>query len=62
MHGLCPEDPENKHFPCPIIFYPGRETILDYLYRKRKSVVVQSGGWIGKYFPLLAKTSIDMLF
>ena len=62
MHGLLPDDAENKHFPCPIIFYPGRETILDYLHRKRTSVVVQSGGWIGKYFPLLGKTAIDMLF
>lgn len=36
--------------------------MLDYLHRQRKSFVVQSGGWIGKYFPLLAKTAITMLF
>ena len=25
-------------------------------------IVVQSGGWVGKYFPLLAKTAFYMLF
>lgn len=34
---------------------------MDYLNRTNESVVVQSGGWIGKYYPLLAKTAIMML-
>jgi hypothetical protein len=61
MNFLEFKDPENKHYPCPIIFYNGRETLLDYLNRTNESVVVQSGGWIGKYYPLLAKTAIMML-
>lgn len=61
MTHLLPDDPQNKHYPCPIIFYYGRETLLDYLNRTNESIVVQSGGWIGKYYPLLAKTAIMML-
>lgn len=61
MNFLESKDIENKHYPCPIIFYNGRETLLDYLNRTNESVVVQSGGWIGKYYPLLAKTAIMML-
>jgi hypothetical protein len=44
-----------------VIFYEGRETILDYLNRTDKSIVVQSGGMTGQYYPLLAKTAIMML-
>jgi hypothetical protein len=61
MNYLIAEDPQNKHYPCPIIFYNGRETLLDYLNRTDETIVVQSGGWIGKYYPLLAKTAILML-
>jgi len=61
MNGLLPLDPNNKHYPCPILFYSGRETLLDYLNRTNERIVVQSGGWVGKYYPLLAKTAIMML-
>lgn len=50
------------NFRCPIVFYNDRETILDYANRTRTDIVVQNGGWIGKYFPLLARTAYDMLF
>lgn len=50
------------HYYCPIIFYKNRETVLDYLCRKYTDIVVHSGGWVGKYFPLLAKTAVSMLF
>lgn len=58
MKYLLPDDKDNEHYPCPIIFYRGRETLLDYLNRTDESVVVQSGGWVGKYHPLLAKTAV----
>jgi hypothetical protein len=61
MNYLLPDDTSNVHYPCPIIFYSGRETLLDYLNRTDETIVVQSGGWIGKYYPLLAKTAVDML-
>ena len=50
------------NYRCPIVFYNNRETILDYANRTRTDIVVQNGGWIGKYFPLLARTAYDMLF
>ena len=50
------------NYRCPILFYNSRETLLDYANRTREDIVVQSGGWIGKYFPLLARTAFDMLF
>ena len=61
MNGLLPNDPKNKHYPCPILFYSGRETLIDYLNRTNERIVIQSGGWVGKYYPLLAKTAIMML-
>ena len=50
------------NFKCPIVFYNSRETLLDYANRTKKDIVVQNGGWIGKYYPLLAKTAYEMLF
>lgn len=50
------------NYRCPIVFYNNRETILDYANRTKDDIVVQNGGWIGKYFPLLARTAYDMLF
>lgn len=47
---------------CPIVFYNARETILSYYKRTNKDIVVQTGGWVGKYFPLLALTAYKMLF
>ena len=61
MNGLLPNDPKNKHYPCPILFYSGRETLIDYLNRTNERIVIQSGGWVGKYYPLLAKTAVMML-
>ncbi len=52
----------NRHYPYPMIFYEGRETLLDYLQRKDESVVVQSGGWMVNEYPLMAKTVVQMLF
>lgn len=60
MNFLSAED--SYHYYCPIIFYKNRETVFDYLFRKYTDIVVQSGGWVGKYFPLLAKTAVQMLF
>jgi hypothetical protein len=60
MNGL--ELLSYKNYRCPMVFYEGRETILDYLNRNEKSIVVQTGGWIGKYYPYLAKTAYRLLF
>ena len=50
------------NYKCPIVFYNSRETLLDYANRTRTDIVVQNGGWIGKYYPLLARTAFDMLY
>ena len=50
------------NYKCPIVFYNSRETLLDYANRTRTDIVVQNGGWIGKYYPLLARTAYDMIF
>lgn len=62
MRGVDAKNPLNKHFPYPMIFYQGRETLLDYMQRKDESIVVQSGGWLSSQYPLLAKTAVQMLF
>jgi len=62
MNGIDAKSPLNKHFSYPMIFYEGRETLLDYLQRKDETVVVQSGGSIINEYPLLAKTVLQMLF
>ena len=51
-----------KNFLCPIVFYQGKETICDYLNRTESDIVVQSGGWVGKYYPLLSSSAYKMLF
>ena len=50
------------NYRCPIVFYDSRETVCDYLNRTDKDIVVQTGGWIGKYYPLLASSSYKLLF
>ena len=35
---------------------------MDFANRTKKDIVVQNGGWIAKYYPLLARTAYDMLF
>jgi len=50
------------NYKCPIVFYNARETICDYLNRTEKDIVVQSGGWIGKYYPFLASSAFKLLF
>jgi hypothetical protein len=60
MKNLKPKSVYNA--ACPIVFYQGRETILGYYKRNIKDIVVQTGGWVGKYFPLLALTAYKLLF
>ena len=60
MQNLKPESYNNK--PCPIVFYNNRETLLDFANRTKTDIVVQNGGWVAKYYPLLARTAYDMLF
>jgi len=60
MKNLKPKSAYNA--ACPIVFYQGRETILGYYKRSNKDIVVQTGGWVGKYFPLLALTAFKLLF
>lgn len=48
---------------CSVVSFDGRETLLDYLNRDTtKKVVVTGGGWVGKFYPLVGKTAIEMLF
>ena len=60
MKNLKPKSVYNA--ACPIVFYNARETILSYYKRTNKDIVVQTGGWVGKYFPLIALTAYRMLF
>lgn len=60
MQNLNPNSYYNA--TCPIVFYKNRETLLDFANRTKKDIVVQNGGWIAKYYPLLARTAYDMLF
>ena len=51
-----------QNYACPMIFYDGRETVLDKINRKDDTLVVQSGGWVGKYYPYLGKAAYRLLF
>ena len=52
----------SANYKHPVVLYDSRETLLDYANRTRTDIVVQNGGWIGKYYPLLARTAYDMIF
>jgi hypothetical protein len=59
---LQPEHADCKHFAYKTLHFSGRETVLDYLNRTRKSIVVQSGGETGYYHASLAKAAMRLLF
>ena len=47
---------------CKVNRYAGRETVIDYLGRNRRNIVIQDGGFTHSYFPYLGLTAYLMLF